>query len=68
MKEGWKTWIGKKVFIILKNQRNYTGEIIDIDDSLNPLVWITILDKFSNRIKFSSENIDLIEEEKGGGK
>lgn len=62
--EGWKDWEGKKVFLILKNDRQYSGLVIDIDNSLNPLIWISIRDKFGNRITFSTEEIKLIQEEK----
>jgi len=61
--EGWKYYEGKKVFLILKNKRQYSGEVILIDDSSNPLIWITIKDKFGNRITFVHSEIELIEEE-----
>ena len=30
--DGWKIWEGKKVFIILKNKRTYTGKVISINE------------------------------------
>ncbi len=62
MKEGWKNWEGKKVFIILKNKRVYSGKVIEVEGD-SPLCWITINDKFGKRIGFSVEEIELIQEE-----
>jgi len=61
--EGWKYWEGKKVFIILKNKRQYTGSVIEINEKENGLIWISILDKFSNRITFLDSEIEVIQEE-----
>lgn len=62
--EGWKKWEGKKVFIILKNKRQYSGIVIEVEVNDNsPLIWITIKDKFGNNIGFSVEEIELIQEE-----
>lgn len=60
--EGWKYWENKKVFIILKNKRNYSGTILEVEKN-NNLYWITILDKFNNRIGFSSSEVEVIQEE-----
>ena len=61
--EGWKYWEGKHVYIILKNKRQYSGEVINIDDKALPIIWMIIKDKFKNRITFSVEEIELIQEE-----
>lgn len=61
--EGWKYYTGKKVYIILKNNRQYSGEVIEVDVGA-ALSWIVIKDKFGARISFSTEEIKLIEEEK----
>ena len=63
--EGWKYYEGKKVFIILKNKRHYSGKVIEVDiNSGKPLVWITIIDKFDKRITFVQSEIDLLQEER----
>ena len=62
MMEGWKYWQGRKVFIILKNQRQYSGTVVEIENK-NDLFWITIIDKFGNRIGFSNSEIEVIQEE-----
>lgn len=59
---GWKSWEGKKVFIILKNKRTYTGQVLEVEGNY-PLCWITINDKFNKRIGFSTEEIEVIQEE-----
>ena len=57
--------MGKKVFLILKNKRQYTGNVVEVDDtSAKPLIWITIIDKFGNPITFVHSEIELIEGER----
>jgi hypothetical protein len=60
--EGWKYWEGKNVFIILKNKRNYSGTVLEVEIN-SPLIWITIIDKFKKRIGFFSGEIETIQEE-----
>ena len=60
---GWNYWIGKKVYIVLKNKKYYQGKVIDVDDSSPPLIWITILDKFENRVIFVHSEIEVMQEE-----
>lgn len=62
--EGWKGWLNKKVFIILRNKRQYSGIIIEVDISSPPLIFISILDKFDNRITFVQSEIEVMQEEK----
>ena len=63
MDEGWKDWEGKRVFIILKNKRVYTGEVLEVEGNY-PLCWITINDKFNQKIGFCTDEIEVIQEEK----
>lgn len=63
MEGRWKYWMGKKVFLILKNKRTYSGEIIEVDDSDKPLIWISILDKFNKKITFVHSEIEVVQEE-----
>ena len=64
MKENneWDFWKGKKVFIRLVNDIIYNGEIINIDSSSPPLVFITLIDKFGKRIQFVQSEVIKIEE------
>ena len=63
MDDRWKYYDGKNVFIKLKNGRQYSGKVIDVDFS-DPLIWITIIDKYDKRVMFSSGEIASIEEER----
>ena len=65
VKDGWKYWEGKKVFIMSKNHRHpFQGKIITIDDhSSNQLVWITLLDKYAKRVIMVHTEIIEIKEE-----
>jgi len=62
--EGWSFWKGKKVFIRTKSNRQYSGKVIDVDDtSAKPLIWIVIIDKFGKRVQFVQSEIIEIKEE-----
>lgn len=62
--DGWKYWDGKKVYIILKNKRIYSGKIIEVNESSNNLIFLTIIDKFNCRITVCNSEIYLIQEER----
>ncbi|MEK6879702.1 MAG: hypothetical protein AABY22_08855 [Nanoarchaeota archaeon] len=61
--EGWNKWRGKKVYLILKNKRQYSGIIDEIILS-SLITWITIKDKFGKYITFNVDEIELMQEEK----
>lgn len=63
--EGWKYYEGKKVFLILKNERQYSGYVLNVDDSNKLLIWISLIDKFDKRITFCASEIEMIQEEEG---
>ena len=56
--EGWSYWIEKKVYIILKNNRQYSGVVLGIDKD-----HLILLDKFKERVTFLISEIKIIEEE-----
>ena len=62
--EGWKIWEGKHVYIILRNNRRYTGKIVDVDISEDTLIWITLIDKFGERVTIVHSEIIEIKEER----
>jgi small nuclear ribonucleoprotein (snRNP)-like protein len=62
--DGFNYFVKKKVFIILKNKREYTGIVNDIEDLGNGLLFIHFTDKFGQRIIFASGEIEVMEEEK----
>ena len=63
-KEGWKYYEGKKIFVILKNGRQYSGEVLNVNQESPPLIFFTILDKFNNHVTFVNYEILNLEEEK----
>jgi len=53
-------WIGKKVFISIKNNnRKYTGRVISENDNS-----ITIIDVMANQVFINKDSVDFIQEEK----
>lgn len=63
----WKDWIGKYVFIRTQHNKVYSGSVEDVDDSSKPLIFISIKDKFSNKVIIVNTEILEIKEEKGNG-
>ena len=58
----WKNYNGKKVFIKLRDGGCYNGKVLDVDiTSGKPLIWITILDKYNNKVTFVHSEIIKIE-------
>ena len=57
-----KRYEGKKVFIILKNGRSYSGEVLEVEIK-GTVTLIIIRDKFGKRVGFYSTEISVIEEE-----
>lgn len=59
----WKEWKGKRIFIQLRSGAVYSGDVIDVDDSSKPLIFIKIKDKFGKDvIIIHSEIIKIVEE------
>jgi len=59
----WNNYVGKKVFLILKNKRRYEGNVLEIDNSNPLLIWMVLLDKLNHKITFLINEIELIQEE-----
>lgn len=61
----WKDWIGKKVFLKLRDGGCYSGKVVEVDDSKPPLVWLILIDKFGNKITIvHSEIVKIVDESK----
>ena len=60
----WKEWNGKRIFVQLRTGGVYTGNVIDVDDSSKPLIFITMIDKFGEKVSFVNSEIIKIKEEK----
>jgi hypothetical protein len=54
----WSEWKGKRIFLILNSNHNYSGKVIDADDK-----FISIIDKFGSRININTSEIKIIKEE-----
>jgi len=59
----WDKWNGKNVFVQLKSGGRYSGKIIDEDVSDGKLIWITLIDKFGEKVSFVHVEIIKIVEE-----
>jgi hypothetical protein len=59
----WKDWKGKRIFIQLRSGAVYSGNVIDVDDSSKPLIYIKLIDKFGKDvIVLHTEIIKIVEE------
>lgn len=62
-----KEWEGKYVFLQLKTGAVYSGKIIEVDDSDSKLIWITLIDKYGEKITIVNSEIIKIKEEREYG-
>ena len=58
----WKIWRDKGVKVKLKNGTFYTGEVIGIDDINPENIYISLNDKFNEKITFVHTEIAQIKE------
>jgi len=61
-KKGLNRFLGTNVFIKLKNGRNYSGVLQEIEDVGARLIFISLIDKYNKWITFSINEIEVIEE------
>ena len=59
----FKSWIGKRVFITLRNGRFYSGIVNEISEEKNGLQFISIIDKFGHDVMFTTGELTSIEED-----
>jgi len=59
MTNEFEAWIGKKVFLVTKSQRKYTGVIKEATEN-----FIFMLDKFNEKVVINISEISTIEEER----
>lgn len=59
----WKKYIDKKVYVVLKNGRNYSGIITAVDDEGNGLIFISLIDFKKHLVTISTGEIEMIQEE-----
>lgn len=59
----WKEWNGKRIFVKLKDGAVYSGNVTDVDDSNKPIIFISLIDKFGQKVSIVSSEIIKIKEE-----
>jgi len=59
MENQFEEWKGKRVFLVTKSDRKYTGVIKEVTEN-----FIFILDKFDEKVVVSISEISSLEEEK----
>lgn len=59
----WQEWNGKRIFIQLKSGSIYSGKVIDVDENSKPLIFISIIDKFGEKVTIAHSEIVKIKEE-----
>jgi small nuclear ribonucleoprotein (snRNP)-like protein len=65
--DGWKKYVGKRVFLRTKYNRVYSGNVIEIDDSDKQVVFLTIIDIKGMNVTFAVSEIIEIKEEQNEG-
>jgi len=55
-------WIGKKVFIILRNKREYSGIVQNIYFEMT--YYFTILDKYEKMVTFPLNEVIVLQEDR----
>lgn len=58
----WTEYLGKNIYVILKNGMEYNGHIVFIDKIGSELCFLEIVDKFQSRIIFATSEIKLLRE------
>jgi small nuclear ribonucleoprotein (snRNP)-like protein len=56
-------WNGKKVFVMLKNRRVYSGIVQNVSDSSEFKAYLTLNDIYNKTISIKYSEITLIQEE-----
>ena len=62
-----KTWDKKRIFIKLKTGDCYTGLVIDVDNGLDNSGFITVIDKYNDKVTIAISEISKITEERKNG-
>jgi len=60
----WNYYINKKIFVILKNKRQYSGIVLEVFKEGNPtIIFMKIKDMKERPVVFPTNQIEVIEEE-----
>lgn len=63
----WKKWNGKKVFLRTNKGKVFQGVIEEVEDMGSGLIFISLIDKFSNFVTVTVGEIVEIKEDKENG-
>lgn len=58
----WQGWIGKRIFVVLRNGLKYSGTVLDANEE-----FVRIRDIFNADVTFRVSDISLIQEKAEGG-
>lgn len=59
----WKEWNGKRVFLKLRDGAVYSGNVVDVDDSDRLIIFLTLIDKFGEKVTIVTSEIVKLKEE-----
>lgn len=62
--ERWTDYENKKVYVQLKSGREYSGIVLEVEISFGNDAFMTLKDKFGNKVGFLISQIKLIEVQK----
>ena len=53
----WQDWIGRRIFVKLKDSSVYSGEVLSVDDPNSPVQFMNMRDKFGEIVCFPISEI-----------
>ena len=60
----WTEWNGKRIFLRTIQGKVYSGDVCEIDLAGSNLIFLSLIDKFSNKVTVAVSQIIEIKEEK----
>jgi small nuclear ribonucleoprotein (snRNP)-like protein len=60
----WMEWNGRRIFLRTRNNKVYSGIVVDVDKTDETIIFLTITDKFNNKVTFATSEIVEIKEER----
>ncbi len=61
-KNSWLSWEGKKALIILRSNKTYECNVLEVEATEYGIVWFHVEDKFGKRLSFVNSEIEVIKE------
>jgi len=60
----WQEYVGKKIFLRTRNNRTYSGLVLQVDDNDKQIIFITIKDSRGMLVTFVHSEVLEVKEEK----